>query len=295
MATKKETASTELAQVNVFDAYPICNRETASEVIEVIRENLGNAGVQISNLDKVKVPAAADTVFKIDFGEGVQRVESITGMILLAPEQNAYWPLPIEEAPNARPVCYSSDAINGYGDPFDAGVVGNHKCMNCPKKDWQTDFKGRGKACRDLRPLFLLREGEYLPIVVQVPRTSLVRVRNYFTMLSRIGAPYYSAITEIGLDTEKKEGTPEYSILTFKLVGKAPKEVWPMLKEYREVLTRFTETAPVANDYAPEEDPEVQAMAEQMKKDQADNADPNFNMPAGDYDPFAGDNAGTSE
>lgn len=279
MAKKKE--STSIAPVeNLFDRYPIANPQQSAEVLEIIRENLGTAGVQIGNLDKITVPPMGDTEFRVDLGEGTERIETITGMILLAPEQNALWSKPIEEAPNAFPVCYSADAITGTGDPFDTGQIGQHDCLTCPKKAWQTDFKGRGKACRDLRPLFMLREGEYLPIVVQVPRMSLKKLSAFFTMLSRIGAPYYAAIVEVGLAQEKKENTPVYSVLTFKLIGKAPREIWPMLKEYQSVLTRFATRPPTAEDvetgipeYSVGPEPEAPTDAE---------------VTNADYDPFEG-------
>ncbi len=241
-ATGKELVS------EIFDRYPIANKNQSAEVIDIIKENLGTNGIQIKNLDKITVPSMGDTEFRVDLGEGPTRIDSIRGIILLAPEGNAYWDKPIEEAPGSFPVCYSSDAIYGVGDPFGTGEVGTHKCIGCPKKQWKTDFKARGKACRDLRPIFILREGEYLPIIVQTPRMSLSRLTKYFTMLGRIGTPFYAAITEIGLQQEKKENTPLYSVLTFKLIGVAPKEVWPMLKEYQNVLTGFASQAPTAGD-----------------------------------------------
>lgn len=272
---------TDLAQNNdsTLAQYPVLNSEESQDALEVIQENLGTSGVKVSDLLKVTVPPGGGKAFTIDDGEGTQCIPTLTGIIILAPEQNAYWNKPIEEAPNDPPICFSADGINGLGDPFETGVVENHVCATCAHKGWGTDIKGgKGKACRDLRPLYLLQVGEYLPIIVQTSRTSLRRLSAYFSTLARKGIPYYAAVTEIGLTTEQKQGTPVYSVLTFACKEIVPRQLRPGLKEYQSALRFHAAKPPTAGDVATDRG-EAPAGSNQAEPD---------------YDPFA-DEGGPAE
>lgn len=238
MATKNNSIA-----VPTPSAYPVLNPEEVSNVMEIIETNLGTAGVQISQLDKVTVPPGGGKVFAVNPGDGEVSVSSITGIIVWAPTQNGFWPKPIEEAPNDPPSCFSSDGNIGVGDPG-----GN--CHVCPMKEWGSDFKERGKACRDLRPIFLLQPGEYLPIIVQTSRMSIKRLGAYFTLLARKGIPYYAAVTEIGLEQQQRPGTPLYSVLTFAVKEVIPKEQRAALKQYQDSLKMHT-AAPATPTAAP--------------------------------------------
>ena len=224
-------------------AYPVLNPDEVTNVMEIIETNLGTAGVQISQLDKVTVPPGGGKTFAVNPGDGEIAVQNITGIIVWAPTQNGFWSKPIEEAPNDPPACFSADGITGIGDP-------GGQCYCCPNKEWGSDFKERGKACRDLRPIFLLQPGEYLPIIVQTSRMSIKRLGAYFTLLARKGIPYYAAITEIGLEQQQRPGTPLYSVLTFAVKEVVPKEQRAALKQYQDALKLHT-TAPIAPTTAP--------------------------------------------
>jgi len=254
MATKKkDTATKETAIATIgpeLSGFPVLNPAEAEEALDVIRENLGSAGFQIGNLDRITVPPGGGKVFTVNTGDAEECVPKLTGIIVLAPEQNALWAKTMEEAPNDPPICFSGDGIHGTGDPFETGSIETHLCATCPKKAWGTDLKGgKGKACRDLRPIFLLQEGEYLPIIVQTPRMSLKRLSGYFTLLARKGIPYYSVVTEIGLAQEQKSGTPLYSILTFAMKALIPKELRPTIKEFQGALRAHSFTPPIAAEF----------------------------------------------
>ena len=234
MATKK----TEIATVEQSLAvYPVLNPEESMNAMEVIETNLGANGVQIKNLDKVTVPPGGGKVFAVNPGDGEINVPTLTGIIVLAPEQNGFWAHSMEDEPNSAPVCFSNDGQVGVGRPG-----GN--CLVCPNKEWGSDAKGKGKACRDLRPIFLLQPGDYLPIIVQTSRMSLKKLSAYFTLLARRGIPYYAAITEIGLAQAQNAGTPIYSVLTFAVKEVVPKEQRTALKSYQAALRCSLSAAP---------------------------------------------------
>ncbi len=265
MATKKQETALATPQAALMEAYPILSPAMREEAREIIDANLGGAGVDISTLDKITVPPGGGIAFTVPGLEGPESVSKLSGIILLAPAQNGYWARSIEDGPTDPPACFSNDGRTGYGDPFDTGESGTHVCAGCPKKAWGTDPKGKGKACRDLRPIYLLQEGDYVPVVIQTSRMSLKPFQQYLQRLAKAGIVYYSCVTEIGLTQESKPGTPTYSRLTFAMKSVLPKEARPILAEYRALLEQHASQPPTAED----------AVQPQTNGD--------------NYDPFAGD------
>jgi hypothetical protein len=233
LATPEQTA----------DKYPIVSPGTAEEAIQIISENLGPEGAQLSALDRVTVPTAGGLAFTVTTERGPEPQTNLSGIIVLAQPQNAMWAASFDEAPNDPPVCFSADAITGNGDRFQTGSPSDQTCATCPFQQWGSGPDGKGKRCRNLRPLFLLQEGDYLPIVISVPRMSLKPLTAYLTLLARKGIPYYAAVTTIGLAQDKNDAGITYSKLTFAMADLIPKENRQAIRDYREVLRRSVAAA----------------------------------------------------
>lgn len=225
MAAKKATETAITVPTDALAIYPVLDPTQAGDIMELISGNLGPGGVDISNLDHIVVPPGGGKAFNLSDGVATE----LRGIIVLAPTQNGYWAQSMEEAPNAPPVCVSSDGQTGTGTPG-----GN--CSVCPMKEWGSASKGNGKACRDMRPIFLLQEGDFLPLVIQTPRMSIKPLAEYFAQLTRKGIPYYAAVTSIGLRQEQKPGTPVYSALTFELLDVIPRDRREPLRAYQKAL-----------------------------------------------------------
>lgn len=234
MSKEKSTA---LATIENVSAFPVLNPETSEEALDVIKENMGTAGLSISNLTSVSIPTGGNLSFMFDDGDGdAESRKSFTGIIIYAPEQKGLWLKSYDEDPNAAPSCWSNDRITGEGDPFETGVVGRHSCATCPKNVWGSNPNNRGgKACRDLRPLFTLMEGEFLPIVIKSSPTSQKHISRFFSLLSRKGIPHYAAMVEVFLAKES-EPAPAHSVLNFKLLGIVPKELRAAIKLYKQAI-----------------------------------------------------------
>jgi len=239
----KTVRTTAIAKpIDTLAVFPVLDPSCSAEIMELIEENLGTGGVDISNLDHVVVPPGGGKAFNLVDGVATE----LTGIIILAPQQNAYWPRTIEDEPNAPPVCTAPDARQAFGDPFNTGTSGPHDCTICPLKTWGSDTKGKGKACRDLRPIFLLQEGDYLPLVIQTPRMSIRPLQEYLSRLTQKGIPYYSAITQIRLTQTQRPGTPVFSALTFTLLDVIPRERRDTLRAYQQALRTQATQSPVA-------------------------------------------------
>jgi hypothetical protein len=260
MATKKPETAIALPE-DKLSVYAVLNPEQAPDIMELIQTNMGDNGVQIKDLDHITVPTGGGKAFNLS--DGV--TTTLTGLIILAPQQNGYWPKSMEEDPNSPPVCTANDGKTGQGSPGGC-------CAVCPLKEWGSDPKGKGKACRDMRPIYLLQEEDFLPIVIQTPRMSIKPLQEYFTTLTRKGIPFYSAVTRVGLKQEQKPGVPAYSVLTFKLLDIVPRERREVIRAYQAALLPHV-TAPQATGAESRRPTNPEGIATPME-DEPDDFDP---------------------
>ena len=149
----------------------------------------------------------------------------LVGVILYHHLANAYWPEGSEYDDNVPPFCQSFDGKQGYGEP--GGV-----CAACAFNQFGSTANGSGKACKNMRQIYLLRSGEYLPLQLSLPPTSL-RPFNDFMNLAFVARrrPSYSAIVEIGLKRAESGGYT-YSVATFRKVRDLEGESLAAVKSY---------------------------------------------------------------
>ena len=245
------------------NAFPIIAADSAADALDVVQHNMGDSGLKISDLDRVTVPTGGGTSFTIPTLEGGEEsVDSIVGIIALAPEQKAYWDSSFEDNPNQPPACFSSDTRTGQGNNGDGD--GMHQCATCQQNQWGSAAKGTGKACKDMCQLAIILPDAFLPTIVAAPRTSLKAKRAYFAKLANKGIPYDGAITKITLTPTKNEAGVKYSELSFALVAILNKEQRQQIRTYAAALAPHMSQPPTVT-AAPASDP-------------------------GDYDPFAAEN-----
>lgn len=165
---------------------------------------------------------AGDTLY-IAYIIGYER--KLVGVILYHHLANAYWPEGSEYDDNVPPFCQSFDGKQGYGEP--GGV-----CAACAFNQFGSTANGSGKACKNMRQIYLLRSGEYLPLQLSLPPTSL-RPFNDFMNLAFVARrrPSYSAIVEIGLKRAESGGYT-YSVATFRKVRDLEGEGLAAVKSY---------------------------------------------------------------
>ena len=173
-------------------------------------------GLQLS-FRRVKIPAGGSIQFEIpgDNPEDPDYSKTIEGVILYSHATNAYWAEGSEYDDNESPICSSIDAKIGCGTP--GGL-----CATCALNQFgtATDGKGnpaKGKACKNMRQLYILRNGDYMPIQLTLSPTSLTPYSDFVNacFVSR-HRPLYAAVVQIGL--KKIEGANTYSVATFKKV-----------------------------------------------------------------------------
>lgn len=183
-------------------------------------------GLQMT-MQRVKIPGGGNLQFEIrsDDPDNPDYERKLVGVILYHHLANAYWPDGSEYDDNVPPFCQSFDGKQGYGEP--GGV-----CTTCAFNLFGSTANGSGKACKNMRQVYLLRSGEYLPLQLSLPPTSL-RPFNDFMNLAFVARrrPSYSAIVEIGLKRAESGGYT-YSVATFRKVRDLDGEDLAAVKSY---------------------------------------------------------------
>lgn len=160
------------------------------------------AGLQMS-FPRIKIPAGGGLVFEFpsDDPENPDFAKTLEGVILFNHPNNAYWPEGSEYDDNATPLCSSVDGRQGIGEP-------GGSCAACALNQFGSAAEGAGKACKNMRVLYLLRSGEFMPLQVTLPPTSLKPFREFMNqsfMLRRRAT--YGSVVQIGLKkNEQRKG-----------------------------------------------------------------------------------------
>jgi len=171
------------------------------------------AGVELS-FPRIRIPSGGALQFELPGGnpEDPDYAKTIEGVILFSHPANAYWQdsnYEENEEERGAPICSSVDGITGVGVPGGA-------CAACPMNAWKSAEKGNGKACKNMRHLYLLRDGDYMPILMALSPTSL---RPYSDFVSAVFAARRrgtcGSVVQIGLK-RANNGKDDYSVATFK-------------------------------------------------------------------------------
>ena len=212
---------------NISDAYQDFMLPTALDS-DFSSEDLADDmdGLQLT-MQRVKIPGGGNLQFEIrsDDPDNPDYERKLVGVLLYHHLANAYWPEGSEYDDNVPPFCQSFDGKQGYGEP--GGV-----CAACAFNQFGSTANGSGKACKNMRQIYLLRSGEYLPLQLSLPPTSL-RPFNDFMNLAFVARrrPSYSAIVEIGLKRAESGGYT-YSVATFRKVQDLEGEGLAAVKSY---------------------------------------------------------------
>lgn len=169
-------------------------------------------GIQMS-FPRIKIPAGGTLQFEIptDDPENPDYAKALTGVILYHHPNNVYWAEGSEYDDNSVPLCSSVDGKTGIGDP--GGI-----CATCALNEYGTAAEGRGKACKNMRMLYLLRSGEYMPYQLALPPTSLKSfgdfMKSAFALRQRA---CFGSIVQITLK-KMNTGGNDYSIAVFRRI-----------------------------------------------------------------------------
>lgn len=185
-------------------------------------------GLQMS-FQRIKIPSGGNIVFEIptDDPDNPNYEKTVEGVLIHHHDANAYWPEGSEYDENTAPLCSSVDGKQGIGEP--GGL-----CATCALNLYGSAPEGRGKACKNMRMLYLLQSGESIPIQISLPPTSLKPFKTFINQAFLLRRrPSYSSVIQIGLRKENNGGN-DYSVATFRLVGNFEGEQLAQIRSYTE-------------------------------------------------------------
>ena len=204
------------------------------DAMEILRINTGEQGLSDPNLlDRVSLPAGGGTTWSVPSLEGETPMQEIRGIIVAFKDVRAYWEQSFEDSGGGvAPDCYSNDGVHGEGDP--GGV-----CRECPLNEYGSASKGAGKACKEMRMIFLLQEHDQLPLIITAPPTSLKKMHKYFLRLVKSSLPYYAVETSLSLEVTKNNAGIKYSVINPKVVRTLDSEEVQAVKKYSDGIQAF--------------------------------------------------------
>lgn len=204
--------NTELVPVSSFEVTPF-----DSDVTDALRDELDGLGS--IPFDQVKIPAGGGRAFEVpsDDPDNPDTETELVGIIVDHHPTNGYWRDPYSGG-SVSPDCASMDGKLGV--ITETGVV--RGCENCPLNQFGSADDGSGKACKNMHRIYLLREGDMLPIILTLPPTSIKPFKEYLAKRVLLAKPpkrCWQVITKITLKTDVSSAGIKYSKAVFTKVG----------------------------------------------------------------------------
>ncbi len=264
MATKK----TELV---IIDNFTIANRYEglAPELLAELQDELGDLDPESGiTCRQIKVPSGGGLAFEVqgeDEGDA-DPMKEIDAVIVFTHRLSAYWPGSFGAASNPEdkiPACSSMDGKTGLF-PSTGEVI---NCETCQWNQYGTgvDEKGnpsRGKACKNMRRIYMMMDGDPNFYLLTIPPTSIKDVNKQLTKILGSGTPYTGMIVTFGLEKTKNNNGVTYSKVTIKKKGILPPAVAAKVQQLRsQIKAQYQSMAITLDDYtaAPERGKPVDA------------------------------------
>jgi len=209
-----------------------CTQEELSAALE---GNLGGGStVSIYDLEQIKNPGKGSMQWVVPCLEGEKLEKEIKGIIVGKRARRSYWMTSVDEGGEGSPDCASEDGVTGRA-LTDDGPGGD--CAECPMNEWGSDPKGgAGKACKETMDLVVVGEDDMLPVVVNLPPTSLKSFNKYMLRLTKARKPFFGVVTAISLEPKTMRSGQKTSEAQFNVVNILDEDELERIKTYTESL-----------------------------------------------------------
>lgn len=209
--------------------------DTGENLMELLQENVGEQ-ISVFDFAKLTVPSGGGEFWSIPSADGAKVEKEIEGVVLLRKSGKAYWQVSMDDSTELTPPdCSSEDGMIGIGTP-------GGTCAQCPLNRFETAAKGKGKACKDKCDIFILTKNGVLPMIIQVPPTSLRSFKQYGMLLLDAGKDISKVLTKFSLVSETRSGK-KTAIIQFKSGGDIGPEMHPFVAKYKETIKSLMENA----------------------------------------------------
>ncbi len=192
----------------------------AAEDMEAVLEELKD--IERIPYGRITIGSGGLNVFKVlePGDENASSTDEVVGVILFSHKVNVKWATKFgvkTEGPKT-PECSSID-----GDTGIIAATGEcRECRTCPYNQFGSADNGIGKACRNMRRLYIMREGDVFPIILSLPATSLKAFDFYRTRLAVLKKTPQAVLTKITLKATTSKDDAEFSVAVFSSEGALP-------------------------------------------------------------------------
>ncbi len=161
--------------------------------------------------------------------------EELKGVVVFKQITRGYWDR--SDQSNKIPVCSSIDGVVGIDRK------GNKRsCVTCPQNQWgsaaTSERESKGKACKEMRRAFIIPSGQFIPIMVSLPPTSLRTWDDFWSARITQGISDLTAEVVLGL-IPAKVNSYDISVVKCKNGSKIP----PLqILELNKIRNQFKDT-----------------------------------------------------
>ena len=197
MATKKNNTEIATIETSGFLTETVNLTELFSEELDGLRPSF----------DRIKIPAGGGLAYEVpgDDPNSPDTVKEFSAVILYHHPINSYFRDKFTGSSNP-PDCSSMDGKVGI-----VSETGECRdCKSCPYAKFGSGENG-GMACKQKRALYLLREGEMLPVLMTLPTGSLSEFTKYVTRLITKAMKANNVVTRFSLKRAQNSTGINYS------------------------------------------------------------------------------------
>ncbi len=191
--------------------------------------------------DRVKIPSGGGLAFEVpgDDVESPDMVKEFKGVIVYHHPINVHYKEKFDGSSNP-PDCASVDGK--FGMDSDGEVI---ECSSCPNSKFGSADDKKGKACKQKRRIFVLREGEILPLILTLPTGSLQEFSTYIMRLLNKGKKSNTVVTKFSLKKAQNKNGITYSQAIFTvdrpLTAQEMANISKMTEQVKAIATSVTQ------------------------------------------------------
>lgn len=198
----------------------------------------------------IKIPSGGGKAFEVetDDPDDPEVMKEVTGVIIFTHRMNAYWAQKFGEAGedgniNKSPDCSSMDGKQGVNR--ETGEI--RTCDTCPYNQFGSD--GKGKACKNMRRLYIMMNNRPDIYLLTVPPTSIKDVNKALKkIMGQQHIPYSRMIVTFKLNVVENADKIKYSKVTLEKTGLLPEALYKTTAELRKAMKQSYESVAITTD-----------------------------------------------
>lgn len=257
--SKKTTAAT--TALATLDTFSIVNRYEGMdpEMMAELQDELGDLDPESGiTCRKIKIPSGGGLAYEVQGEEesDVEYMKEINAVIVFTHRMGGYWPGSYGDDDQKIPLCSSMDGKTGLNT--ETGELTS--CDTCPLNQFgsATDQKGgpaKGKACKNMRRLYMMMDGDPNFYLLTVPPTSIRDVNKQLAKIMAGGVPYTGLVVRLTLEKTQNAAGVAYSKVVIGKSGLLPAGISAAAKEMRhQIKDQYQSLAITAEDYMSAQD-----------------------------------------